>query len=192
MTTSEYSEKAYNFVNGLVASESFFKVGPKKILLMEGLMGMSSESGEALDILKKNCFQWHPLDKDELILEIGDVLWYMNLACKALDISLDEIMERNIEKLQKRYGERFSADKSINRTEVVGIPSNVYSLTEIARALGICSTTVRRWIKSGELKATIKNRKWGYTISKASLLEFVNSNPSLRTKYKSIVDALDD
>ena len=83
--------------------------------LLNGLMGLNGESGEAIDIAKKHLFQGHELDIDALAEEIGDVLWYCALCADAMDISLDDIAEMNIAKLKKRYPEGFSEDKSINR-----------------------------------------------------------------------------
>lgn len=114
MTTKEYSQKAFGFKN---REGHYAGLIPLETDLIEGLMGMSSESGEALDIMKKHMFQGHDLDIKALILEMGDVLWYMNLVCQALGISLDDVMQKNITKLTNRYGSGFSSEKSINRKE---------------------------------------------------------------------------
>ena len=89
----------------------------KKDLLTNSVMGLCGESGEACDIVKKHLFHGHELDRDALIKELGDVAWYLAEAAEALEIPLEEIFERNIEKLKKRYPEGFSEEKSINRTE---------------------------------------------------------------------------
>ena len=83
--------------------------------LLNGLMGLNGEAGEAIDVAKKHLFQGHELDYDLLAEEIGDVLWYCALCADAMDISLDDIAEMNIAKLKKRYPDGFSKDKSINR-----------------------------------------------------------------------------
>ena len=83
--------------------------------LLNGLMGLNGEAGEAIDVAKKHLFQGHELDYDLLAEEIGDVLWYCALCADAMDISLDDIAEMNIAKLKKRYPDGFSEDKSINR-----------------------------------------------------------------------------
>ena len=89
----------------------------KKEMLTNSVMGLCGESGEAGDLVKKHLFHGHKLDREALIKELGDVAWYLAEAAAALDISLDEVFERNIEKLKKRYPEGFSEEKSINRTE---------------------------------------------------------------------------
>lgn len=83
--------------------------------LLEGLVGMNSEAGEALDIWKKYKFQGHDLDKWAIALELGDVLWYLTEAAVALGYSLEEIMKMNIKKLQERYPNGFDPEKSRNR-----------------------------------------------------------------------------
>ena len=89
----------------------------KKEILTNSVMGLCGESGEACDIVKKHLFHGHELDRESLIKELGDVAWYLAEAAIALDINLDEVFERNIEKLKKRYPEGFSEERSISRTE---------------------------------------------------------------------------
>lgn len=84
-----------------------------KRLLHAGI-GMATEAGEFLDALKKHIFYGKDLDRVNLKEELGDLFWYMAIACDELDIEFEPIMERNIEKLRARYGEKFSevrADK---------------------------------------------------------------------------------
>lgn len=108
MTVNEYQKLAMATLNNEL---------DKKEMLTNAVMGLCGESGEACDIVKKHLFHGHELDRDALIKELGDVAWYLAEGAAALDISLDEIFEKNIEKLKKRYPEGFSAEKSINREE---------------------------------------------------------------------------
>lgn len=85
--------------------------------LLNGVMGLCGESGEVADIVKKTVFHKHPIGIDELKKELGDVMWYVAMCCNALNISLDDVMQGNIEKLKKRYPDGFSTDASINREE---------------------------------------------------------------------------
>lgn len=87
----------------------------KDQVLLNGMMGLCGESGEAIDLLKKHLCHGHDLDKDKLILELGDIAWYLAVAAYALDISLEEVLKLNIEKLKKRYPDGFSKENSINR-----------------------------------------------------------------------------
>ena len=87
----------------------------KKDILINAVMGLCSESGEAIDIVKKQLFQGHELDEEHLKEELGDIAWYLAEAAEALGVGLDEIFVSNIEKLKKRFPDGFEADKSINR-----------------------------------------------------------------------------
>ncbi|WP_128894940.1 nucleoside triphosphate pyrophosphohydrolase family protein [Longirhabdus pacifica] len=78
-------------------------------------MGLSGEAGEVTDYLKKVCFHDHNLDKDKLKDELGDVMWYVAALASVSNIPLEEIAQRNIEKLQQRYPEGFSTEMSRNR-----------------------------------------------------------------------------
>ena len=89
----------------------------KKEVLINSVMGLNGEAGEAIDLVKKHLFHGHELKKDELIKELGDVAWYLAEAAYALDIDLETILVKNIEKLKKRYPEGFSVEDSINRKE---------------------------------------------------------------------------
>jgi NTP pyrophosphatase (non-canonical NTP hydrolase) len=89
----------------------------KKDILINAVMGLCGESGEAIDIVKKHLAQGHELDKEKLIKELGDIAWYLAECATVLDVSLQEVLEKNIEKLQKRYPEGFKESDSINRNE---------------------------------------------------------------------------
>lgn len=85
--------------------------------LVNGVMGLCGESGEVADLVKKQFFHGHSLDTKEIKKELGDVMWYVAMCCHALNISLDDVMQVNIEKLKRRYPDGFSEQASINRTE---------------------------------------------------------------------------
>ncbi len=87
----------------------------KKDVLINSVMGLCGESGEAIDIVKRWLAQGHELDKEHLKKELGDIAWYLAEAATALDSSLDEILQGNIDKLKKRYPEGFDKEKSIVR-----------------------------------------------------------------------------
>jgi NTP pyrophosphatase (non-canonical NTP hydrolase) len=106
MDVKEYRESAMVTVNRNL---------DKRDMLINGAMGLCGESGEVIDILKKHIFHGHELDREHLIEELGDVAWYLNEAAYALDSSLEEIFDRNIAKLKKRYPQGFDKERSINR-----------------------------------------------------------------------------
>ena len=85
--------------------------------ITNGLMGLNGESGEAIDILKKHLYQGHDLDKRHLALELGDIAWYLAITANALGYDLETIFAMNLEKLRKRYPERFDSDLSIHRKD---------------------------------------------------------------------------
>ena len=87
----------------------------KRDVLINSVMGLCGESGEAIDIVKKWMAHGHELDKEHFIKELGDIAWYLAEAATALDISLEDIFQANIEKLKKRYPEGFQTPKSLTR-----------------------------------------------------------------------------
>ena len=89
----------------------------RKDVLINSVMGLCGESGEAIDIVKKWLAQGHALDREHLAKELGDIAWYLAEAATALDISLEDILQANIDKLKKRYPEGFEAGRSTNRPQ---------------------------------------------------------------------------
>ena len=89
--------------------------------LMTGGVGMCAESGEFLEIVKKMVYQgkeWSPDVRFHLLRELGDIMWYVAQATIALNVSLEEVIEMNIDKLSSRYpGGQFDAYYSENREE---------------------------------------------------------------------------
>jgi NTP pyrophosphatase (non-canonical NTP hydrolase) len=89
--------------------------------LLTAAVGINAEGGEFMEIVKKMIFQGKPFNEDNrehLIIELGDVLWYVAQACIALNISMDEVFHTNVAKLLKRYPEGvFDVFKSENRSE---------------------------------------------------------------------------
>lgn len=106
MTINEYQKLAMTTLN---------KDLNKKDILINGVMGLCGESGEAIDIVKKHLAQGHELDREHLIKELGDIAWYLAETATALDVTLEEVLSGNIEKLKKRYPEGFDKERSIQR-----------------------------------------------------------------------------
>ena len=91
---------------------------PDADLILNAALGLTGEAGEVSDVVKKHYFQGHPFDKEKIIDECGDVLWYVALMADALEVTLEDIALHNIEKLEKRYHDKqFKAEHSLNRTE---------------------------------------------------------------------------
>ena len=81
----------------------------------EAMLGLAGEVGEMCDHYKKYMHQGHDLDYNHLAEEAGDVLWYLAEIADALDVTLEDIARRNIDKLRKRYPDGFDPERSINR-----------------------------------------------------------------------------
>ena len=89
--------------------------------LMTASVGVCAEGGEFMEIVKKMAFQGKPYTEDNVYhmkRELGDIMWYMAQACIALGVSFEELVEMNVEKLEKRYpGGNFDVHYSENREE---------------------------------------------------------------------------
>ena len=89
--------------------------------LLTAGVGINAEGGEFLEIIKKMVFQGKPWDdhnREHLIIELGDLMWYVAQACMALGVSFDDVIARNVTKLEKRYpGGAFDVYYSENRSE---------------------------------------------------------------------------
>lgn len=110
MTINEYQKLAMTTLNPALS---------KKDVLINGVMGLCGESGEAIDLVKKHLAQGHELNRDALIKELGDIAWYLAETAYALDVSLEDVFQKNIDKLKKRYPEGFSQSRSVCREEEV-------------------------------------------------------------------------
>ncbi len=88
--------------------------------LLTAAVGLSAEGGEFMEIVKKMVFQgkpWNDDNREHLIIELGDAMWYVMQACSALDVSLEDVVAKNVDKLKKRYpGGEFDVYKSENRS----------------------------------------------------------------------------
>ena len=108
MTINEYQSLAMRTLNPALS---------KKDVLINGVMGLCGESGEAIDLVKKHLAQGHALDREGLIKELGAVAWYLAETAYALDVDLETVLAGNIEKLRRRYPQGFEREKSIDRTD---------------------------------------------------------------------------
>jgi NTP pyrophosphatase (non-canonical NTP hydrolase) len=113
------SDSSKNFVDLADRLGELDRQGANIERLTTAGVGLAAESGEFLEIVKKMVFQgkpWNDDNREHLIIELGDVMWYVANACIALDISFDDVIRGNVKKVEKRYpGGSFSVDKSENR-----------------------------------------------------------------------------
>ena len=128
------TEKYLDFVEGVTSNESLHYTALVSRMtnlevdsdcnvsqLLTAALGLTAESGEFTEIVKKMILQGKPYNEDNVFhmkRELGDICWYIAQPCMALDTSCDEIIEMNVEKLKKRYpGGEFDVLKSENREE---------------------------------------------------------------------------
>ena len=125
------TQRYLEFVNGVTSEQSksheafVYRIqelegqGFPSERLLTAAVGMSAEAGEFTEIVKKIVFQGKPVNEENLFhlkRELGDIMWYVAQACMGLDTTIDEIIEMNVEKLEKRYpGGSFDVHYSENR-----------------------------------------------------------------------------
>lgn len=111
MTINEYQTLALRTESRVTADTVPY------VRILEGVMGLNGEAGEAVEILKKVLFQGHTFDREHLAKELGDVCWYLAVTADAIGYDLESIMQMNIDKLRARYPDGFKAEKSLHRKE---------------------------------------------------------------------------
>ena len=113
------SEASTNFVDFADRIGDLDRQGANIERLLTAGVGINAEGGEFLEIIKKMVFQgkpWNEDNREHLIIELGDIMWYVAQACMALEVTFDEVVETNVNKLKKRYpGGEFDVFKSENR-----------------------------------------------------------------------------
>ena len=83
--------------------------------LLNGVMGLAGESGEAVDLVKKHVFHYHALDREHLAKELGDIAWYMAVTANIIGYDLETIFQMNVDKRRKRYPDGFDPGRSQHR-----------------------------------------------------------------------------
>jgi len=102
------SNASTNFVDFADRIGELDREGANIERLLTAGVGLNAEGGEFLEIIKKMVFQgkpWNESNREHLIIELGDVMWYVAQACMALEISFDDVIAGNVKKLEKRYPE---------------------------------------------------------------------------------------
>ena len=115
------SNASTNFVDFADRIGELDREGANIERLLTAGVGINAEGGEFLEIIKKMVFQGKPWDdhnREHLIIELGDLMWYVANACMALEVSFDDVIARNVTKLENRYpGGAFDPYYSENRAE---------------------------------------------------------------------------
>ena len=109
--TSEYSKDNMSMLSRM--EEMSMADGVKTSHLLTAALGLTGEAGEFADHVKKIFFHGKPYDDDRreaMILELGDIMWYVMQACEALEVSLEEVVYDNIDKLSERHPDGFKKD----------------------------------------------------------------------------------
>ncbi|AHB80563.1 MazG-like pyrophosphatase [Synechococcus phage ACG-2014h] len=113
------SEPSTNFVDFADRIGDLDRQGANIERLLTAGVGINAEGGEFLEIIKKMVFQgkpWNEDNREHLIIELGDIMWYVAQATQSLGISMEEVLDTNIQKLSKRYPEgTFDSYYSENR-----------------------------------------------------------------------------
>lgn len=104
----------------LLASPGF-NMTDREAMLVWCTFGIAGETGEVVEHVKKGVFHRHGIDDDIMMEEIGDCLWYLAGICSVMGYNLGGVMERNIEKLEKRYPDGFSPENSKNRIDTTKV-----------------------------------------------------------------------
>ncbi len=119
MNNSEYYKKAQRTMVGDMDAVKN-RLGGSTLHLLHAAIGLSTEANELLDMVKKHLFYGAEIDMANLEEEIGDLAWYQSLALYAASLkdyplTMDNVLQKNIDKLEARYGYKFSEDKAKNR-----------------------------------------------------------------------------
>lgn len=115
MNNNKYLQESARTVASDYPSIEMRMKGDKMVDLLHAGIGLATESGEFLDALKKTIYYGKVLDEVNLAEELGDLLWYIALALRALDTDFDEQMQINIDKLKARFPDKFTEYRAENR-----------------------------------------------------------------------------
>ena len=108
MDSQEYSKLARRLIDRSLPAEQ---------QMLNAALGLAGESGEIADLVKKYHFHGHTNEVDKIVLELGDLLWYVQQMCYALNVTMHDVMIRNIDKLERRYPNGFNYTDSLNRKD---------------------------------------------------------------------------
>jgi NTP pyrophosphatase (non-canonical NTP hydrolase) len=124
LTCAAYADEALGRANPEVTEAEEAK---------HALLGLSGEVGEIADHFKKHLYMGHDLDRAKVILELGDVLWYLSLLARAMHSSLADVATTNLHKLRARYPDGFTTKASLARADELSFGTLV-SEDDLARA----------------------------------------------------------
>lgn len=111
MTANEYQALA----NRTLTETPGFTLTDEETMIVWNAVGLSGESGEVADLIKKGVFHQRGIDQDKLKKELGDVLWYLAALCTQFGWTLEEVMQLNIDKLKARFPEGYDPERTTFR-----------------------------------------------------------------------------
>ncbi len=112
MTPNEYQSLAMRTLNDISVGRHRMYHATEAVQLYHAAAGIVKEGGEVLSLLEKWIFYGGSISRDEVIKELGDVLWYTAEACDCLGVTLEDVMRINIAKLKARYPDGFSEERA--------------------------------------------------------------------------------
>ncbi len=115
MDTKKYKELVLKTESKDFNSISSRLKDKRALRLLHGSCGIATEAGELLDTMKKHIFYGKEIDTVNIVEEIGDLMWYSAIILDELGVEFEQVMEKNINKLQARYGEKFSESRANTR-----------------------------------------------------------------------------
>ena len=89
-----------------------FEITDDQVMLSWNALGLAGEAGEVADLIKKQVYHQHGVDPEAIKKELGDVLWYVAALCSNLDLTMEEVMQHNIDKLRARFPEGYEASRT--------------------------------------------------------------------------------
>ncbi|MDQ3802516.1 MAG: nucleoside triphosphate pyrophosphohydrolase family protein [Acidobacteriota bacterium] len=114
MDANEYQRQA----GRTLLDKPDFRITDKEVMISWNAIGLAGEAGEVAEVVKKAIYHQQGIDMEKMKKELGDVLWYVAALCSHLDISLEDVMRHNVEKLRARYPEGYSPGRTTYRAGV--------------------------------------------------------------------------
>lgn len=111
MKANEYQKQA----GRTLLPKPDFDITPKEVMVAWNAIGLAGEAGEVADLVKKAVFHQQGIDMEKMKKELGDVLWYVAALCSHLEIPMEDVMQHNIEKLQARFPNGYSPERTTFR-----------------------------------------------------------------------------
>ncbi|MGK0388180.1 MAG: NTP pyrophosphatase (non-canonical NTP hydrolase) [Maribacter sp.] len=108
MKANEYQKLATR----TLIEEPDFDIAAKDVMISWNALGLAGEAGEVVDLVKKGIYHQQGIDKTAIKKELGDVLWYLSALCKQFDFTLEEVMQHNIDKLNARFPDGYSPERT--------------------------------------------------------------------------------